>query len=73
MKDKEILKEVDNMDERVTNELLKEVKEKAKKNLVGVISPNKLGYSKQLHLEMKKIFNEMGMEWNPTDYSTSID
>ena len=61
------------MDERVTNELLKEVKEKAKKNLVGVISPNKLGYSKQLHLEMKKIFNEMGMKWNPTDYSTSID
>lgn len=73
MKDKEILKEVDNMDARIGNELFKEVEEKARKNLIGIISLNKLGYTKQLHLEMKRIFNEMGIEWNPKDYSTSID
>lgn len=61
------------MKEKITDELLEEVKEKAKNNLLGVISPNKLGYTKLFQLEMKKILAEMGIEWNSKDDSTSID
>lgn len=54
-------------------ELLKEVEEKAKKNLRGIIRENQVGYKGYLIKEMKSIFKEMQIEWEPDNDSISID
>lgn len=55
------------------NILYKEIEETAKANLKGIISEKQLGYKGMLYKEIKMLFKEKGIDWEPEDDSVSID
>ncbi len=55
------------------DDLVEEVRRIAKENLRGIISEEQNGYNGYLKAEMRKIFEERGIEWEDKLDGVSVD
>lgn len=62
------------MENSIKKESLEKIVEnQARKHLQGFILENQIGYKGLLIEEMKKIYNEKGINWDPDDNSILTD